>query len=402
MADRAREEPRPEFLAGEQKASLVKVYFLMHTVYGAGGGVLTVVRHLAEDLAQRHDVEIVSVARTREEPVHPLPENVPVRSLVDTSKGAGIRGLDKPSKLIPPNEPHHATYNRATDKALKKFFGSVREGALIGMQPGTNLAVARLADPRTIRVGQDHRPFEVRRGELREAMIKYLPRLDTFLTLTEDDATAYREVMDPRLRIDVMPNATPAYPGEPSTLENKVVTAAGHLRPKKGFDRLIDAWALVAERHPDWELRIFGSGPMQGKLERQIDRLGLQGKVRLMGYSTRLRDEMAQSSLFVLSSRVEGYGMVLVEAMSCGVPVVSFDAPSGPASIIDHGVDGFLVPNGDIPGMARRIVEVIDMGVEGRQKLAEAGLQNAAARTQPAISARWEALLEQLRAQKRR
>jgi glycosyltransferase involved in cell wall biosynthesis len=382
----------------------VKIYFLMHTVFGPGGGVQTVVRNLAADLASRHDVEIVSAVRFRDEPVHAFPDGVKIRSLVDTRTGRLPRreraelesALSEPSTFMPSNEPHRRTYSQATDRALREFMDSVTDGALVGMQPGMNLAVARLGRPEVVRVGQDHRPFEVRRGDLRDAMVQDLPRLDAFLVLTEDDAREYRRVLDPGLRIEVMPNATPAYTGRLSTLDNKVVTGAGHLRPKKGFDRLVEAWAIVAEKYPDWEVRIFGSGPQEASLERQIDALGLRGKVRLMGYSTRLREEIAESSIFVCSSRIEGYGMVLVEAMSCGVPVVSFDAPSGPASIIHQGVDGYLVPNDDIPGLARQIIEVIEMGADGRKRLADAGLQNAAERTQPAISARWEQLLTDL------
>ncbi len=387
----------------------MKISFLLHTVYGPGGGVQTVVRNLAADLAERHEVEVVSVVRFRDEPVHALPDNVTVRSLVDTrtdrlpagERAALEQALSEPSTLMPANEPHYRTFSRATDRALTEFIGSVTEGALIGMQPGLNLAVARLARPEVVRVGQDHRPFQVRRGELREAMLADLPRLDAFLVLTENDARRYRKVLAEDLRIEVMPNATPSYSGTPSTLDQKVVTAAGHLRRKKGFDRLIRAWSMVAERHPDWELRIYGSGPLRERLEHMIETRGLQGKVRLMGYSTRLREEMAQSSLFVLSSRVEGYGMVLVEAMSCGVPVVSFDAPSGPASIIHHGVDGYLVPNNDIPALAQQINKVIEMSGRKRRKLAEGGLRNAAGRTQATISARWEQLLTELHEAKR-
>lgn len=387
----------------------MKIYFLMHTVFGPGGGVQTVVRNLAADLASRHDVEIVSAVRFREEPVHAFPDGVKIRSLVDTRTGrlprrerAELeRALSEPSTFMPSNEPHRRTYSQATDRALREFMDSVTDGALVGMQPGMNLAVARLGRPEVVRVGQDHRPFEIRQGDLRDAMVQDLPRLDAFLVLTEDDAREYRRVLDPGLRIEVMPNATPAYTGRLSTLDNKVVTGAGHLRPKKGFDRLVEAWAIVAEKYPDWEVRIFGSGPQEASLERQIDALGLRGKVRLMGYSTRLREEIAESSIFVCSSRIEGYGMVLVEAMSCGVPVVSFDAPSGPASIIHQGVDGYLVPNDDIAGLARQIIEVIEMGTGGRKRLADAGLKNAAERTQPAISARWEQLLTDLQDAKR-
>lgn len=378
----------------------MKIYFFMHTVFGPGGGVLTVVRHLAEDLAKRHDVEIVSVVRPRRRPVHPLPENVKIRTLVDTGPLATDPDVERPSRLMPEDEPHYPAYSLATDRALEEFLPSVREGALVGMQPGVNLAIARLADPRVVRVAQMHRPFEPHRKQLRKAEKKYFPRLDAFLTLTEGDAAQYRDFLDPKLRIEVIPNATPAYEGARSTLENKVVTAAGHLRPNKGFDRLIEAWALVARQHPDAELRIFGRGPLEEDLQSQIRDLGLDGQVRLMGYSTSLREEMAKSSLFVMTSHKEAYGMVLVEAMSCGVPVVSFDSPNGPASIIHEGVDGFLVPNGDIPGLAEKISRVLGMGPTDRKALGDAGLRNAAGRTQPVVSARWESLLEELQQQK--
>lgn len=375
----------------------MKIYFLMHTVFVTGGGVQTVVRNLAEDLARRHDVELVSVVRTRAEPVHPVPESVQVRSLVDARRGrAEDPELELASKLIPRQEPHYETYSLATDRALKRFFRSLDQGVVVGMQPGTALAVARLAKPSMVRIGQDHRPARVRRGRLRRALARQLPKLDAFLTLTEADADTYRAFLDPSLRVEAIPNAAPSFSGERSTLEHKVVTAAGHLRRAKGFDRLVEAWATVAEVHPDWELRIFGTGRRHAELEQQIEALGLRGKVRLMGYSTRLRDEIARSSLFVMSSRVEGYGMVIVEAMSCGVPVVSFDAPHGPASIVHDGVDGFLVPNDDIPGLARRISDVIGMGPEGRRTLAEAALRTAGERTQTAVSARWEALIDEL------
>lgn len=379
----------------------MKIYFLMHTVYGTGGGVQTVVRNLAEDLAQRHDVEIVGVVRHEHELVHAVPDSVEVRTLVDAREEFNDDpDLALPSRLIPRKEPHYESYSVATDRALRRFFRSRDRGAVIGMQPGTALAIGRLAKPTMIRIGQDHRPAQVRKQRLRRRMARQLPNLDAFLTLTEADAEIYRSFLDPGMRIEAMPNATPAYKGARSTLDHRVVTAAGQLRRAKGFDRLIEAWTSVASAHPDWELRIFGVGPKEPELQEQIETLGLQGKVRLMGYSTRLREEIAQSSLFLGGSRVEGYGMVLVEAMSCGVPVISFDAPHGPASIIHDGVDGFLVPNGDIPAMARRIDEVIEMGVEGRRLLADAALRTAGERTQAAISARWEALLDELQQKK--
>lgn len=385
--------------------SLVKIRFLMHTVYGAGGGVLTVVRNLAEDLATRHEVELISVVRGRAEPVHALPRGVTVRSLVNSFPGAPASDsppeeLAAPSTFMPANEPHFATYSVASDRALERYLASVRDGALIGMQPGVNLAVARLGRPEVVRIGQDHRPFRDRRGALRDAMVADLPRLDAFLTLTDSDALSYRELLDRRLRVESMPNATPEYSGPLSDLSQHVVVAAGQLRRSKGFDLLIDAWAIVAKSHPDWHLKIFGEGPERDDLLDQVRRLGLQHAVELSGYSTQLHAEFTQASIFVLSSRSEGYGMVIAEAMSCGLPAVSFDCPSGPATLIEHGRNGFLVPNGDVPAMAQHIVATIDLDQKGRQRLAAEALSTARSRSQPVISARWEHLISELMAGK--
>ena len=379
----------------------------MHQVDGLGGGVLTVVRNLAEELATRHDVELISVLRRADDPYHRLPDGVKVRMLADVrpSRGRGPReqlkqvAIRRPSRLIPPAEPHHRFYSLYSDLQLRRYLRSVKDGVVVGMQPGVNIAVAKLARRSVVRIGQDHRPFVVRRGKLLEPFQESLPRLDMFLTLTTTDARHYRKVFKGSPKVQVMPNATPLYAGPPSDNSQKVVTAAGHLKMGKGFDRLIEAWALVHQQHPDWELRIFGKGRREGELAALITERGLQGSVRLMGYSKTLFKEMASSSIFVLSSRVEGYGMVLVEAMACGVPVISFDCPSGPRDIITDGKDGFLVPNGDIEGMADAINRMIDLGPE-RAVMGAAALETARSRSQPEIARRWERLFEELASSK--
>ncbi len=367
--------------------------------------MLTVVRNLAEDLATRHEVELVSVVRNQEEPVHALPRGVTVRSLVENWPGAPSSDLTRedlaaPSVFMPPNEPHFRAYSIASDRALERYLADVHDGALVGMQPGVNLAVARLGRPEVVRIGQDHRPFQDRRGDLKQAMVKDLPRLDAFLTLTEPDAVRYRKLLGRGLRIECMPNATPDYPGPPSDLSQSVVVAAGQLKRSKGFDLLLDAWVIVAKARPSWQLKIFGQGPEHGQLLSQIERLGLQHSATLAGYTTRLTAELAAASIFVLSSRAEGYGMVIAEAMSCGLPVVSFDCPSGPASIIEQGKNGFLVPNGNVQALADQIIATIDLGQDGRQVLAAAALSTARTRSQSVISARWEQLISELAAAK--
>lgn len=129
--------------------------------------------------------------------------------------------------------------------------------------------------------------------------------------------------------------------------------------PQKGFDRLVSAWRIVSRKHPDWTLSIYGDG-MREQLQRQVDEEGVASSCLLKHTVQNIVDKYCESSIFVLSSRYEGFGMVIIEAMACGVPPVSFTCPCGPRDIIADGRDGLLVENGDIEGLAEKICYLIE------------------------------------------
>jgi glycosyltransferase involved in cell wall biosynthesis len=193
-----------------------------------------------------------------------------------------------------------------------------------------------------------------------------------------------------------MPNGIPEYDGRVSDGTSKVVVAAGRLSRSKGFDRLLDAWAVVVRDHPDWHLKIFGQGNERDALSQQVRALGLDAHASLMGYSTRIREEMAEASVFALASRAEGYPMVILEAMSCGLPVVAFDCHTGPREMIEHGFDGLLVPDDDVKGLAEALSSLVEKGPEGRRPMGQAALLKAKEQSQRNIGARWESLLQPL------
>ena len=147
----------------------------------------------------------------------------------------------------------------------------------------------------------------------------------------------------------------------PSDLSTKHVISVGRLDYQKGFDFLINAWKTVSEKHPNWELNIYGEGPLREQLQEQINNLQLSSTVTLCGRTPNITEKYTEHSIYVMSSRAEGLGLVLIEAASCGLPLISYDCPSGPSEIITDGKNGYLIPKvGDIEMMANRICKLIE------------------------------------------
>jgi len=263
-------------------------------------------------------------------------------------------------------------------------------------RPGLNLVAAGLRPPGLRTVGQEHMNFESHLPTMSAGIRRRYRRLDALAVLTAEDERDYAALLDGApTRVVQIPNAAQPMPGGTADPGARAVIAAGRLNTQKGFDLLIDAWAVVAPQAPGWDLRIFGSGSEHAALQERIERHGLGGSAALRGRTRALGEELAQASIFALSSRFEGFGMVIVEAMSKGLAVVSFDCPRGPAEIIAHDRDGLLVPNGDVPALAEALLALI--GDEPRRRRLGAAALETAGRYEPAaIGRRWEALLATL------
>ena len=223
-----------------------------------------------------------------------------------------------------------------------------------------------------------------------EMLLRQLKRLDRFVVLTQEDAENWPEVP----HVEVIPNPMERMASTPCHSERKRVIAVGRYSYQKGFDLLIEAWKSVHQRHPDWTLCVYGGGDT-APYERMLKEWALTDCVHLNGPTTEIEKEFLDSSLFVLSSRFEGFPMVLIEALGYGMPIVSFSCPCGPRDCLENGVNGWLVPTGDTNALADRICWMIEHPEE-RKAMGQQAYLTAQRYHLDAIMPRWVELFKEV------
>lgn len=368
----------------------MKIAYLIHDMYGIGGTIRTVANQAAA-LSARHEVEIVSVFRHRENPALPVPEQVRLIPLVDVrdhdeshGTGAGGRPLYEgdrragvPPLLYPEEDTRGPDHSRLTDERLERYLATTDADVIVGTRPGLNVVLARAAPAHALKVGQEHLTYEQHHEALRRVMEAEYPHLDAFVTVTEADARTYRRRMSlPGVHVSSIPNSVPAPPFTANGHNTHTIVSAGRLAPSKRHDLLVQAFSMVGDEFPDWTLRIYGRGGRRAALAKMVDSLGLQDRVWLMGAHPRVEEVWAQGSFAATTSSEEPFGMTIVEAMRSGLPVVSTDCPHGPASIIHDHEDGLLVPNRSASGIAEGLAELMaDDGL--RRRMSSAALADS-------------------------
>lgn len=355
----------------------MKVSLVVSSAYAMRGDVRSTL-NLATALAQRHEVEVISLRRQKEKPFFAVGAGVTMRSVIDARPGV--------RHLLPRGQVR-------TEVALWRVLRSLRCDVLITTRPGLSVQAARHAPRQALRIAR-----EWGRPAVPGPVKKLYPRLDAVVTATESAQEEWRRLLDGGPAVHAVPDALPSAPWPRSRMDNRIVAAGGRWVTAKGYDRLIRSFAIVADKRPDWRLRLYGGGAEERRLRALVAELGLHNHVYFMGTTPDLAGEFAKASIVATAARSDDLGMTVLEAMGCGVPVVAYDGARGPAEFVATGYNGVLVPetDGEPELFAAALLALID-DERRRRSLAAGALDTAIRHAADEVGEQWEKLIADLR-----
>lgn len=338
-------------------------------------GTERAVSNLANILSAKYDVFIFSVGTETGSPAYPLSSPVKVvhKKIFSCSK--------------------ESLWGRLSSKLdFIKFINSLDFDIFISSAPIYSFLLSLSGASKTI--GCEHFNYEAVPFRTKLLRCLFYPFLDAVVLLTQDAWKKFSFIKERKRH--VIPNNSP-YPvcGDFYSAESKILLAVGRLTYQKGFDMLIDAAKIVFKRKKDWKLIIVGDGEDKGLLLSQICENQLEEFISILPPTQDITKYYKIAGLYVLPSRFEGFGLVLIEAQSFGIPCVSFDCCSGPSEIIDDNSTGYLVTPNDVEKLAEKLLLLMD-NKEKRKVFSQNALEKAKTFSLEAIAVKWFELLEKI------
>lgn len=374
--------------------------FYIYTALTTKGGADRVVTEKANWLAEHgHEVAIVSDSQMGRELAFPLSPKVRLIDLaIDFGKEYGHVFIVR--SII------YLKLMRVFRELLAKLLISERPDIVVTTL-GREISFLTKIKDGSKKIGEAHttkqfiRNFHLleQKGLLFRYMTKYfrwrmdcqVSNLDALVVLTEQQILHWPTAVAKY----AIPNALPFYPNEVSTCDNKRAIIVGRYTEAKGYDYMIEAWRIVHQKHSDWTIHTFAMGEDEEQVRAKIQSYGLQDTIIMNPPTDNIMEEYLKSSICVVSSVFEGFSMVLIEAMACGLPCVSFDCPYGPRNIIKDGEDGFLIEYLNTHALADGICKLIE-DKELRKSMGRKGRENVLRFSREKVMQQWVDLFESL------
>ena len=342
------------------------------------GGIERVVCNFTDSLIKsgNYSAVIISLNSFDGKPIYELNSNVKLVHI-------GIKNYGSLIKRI-------ASYFSIVQK-ISKICEENNINIIMGTMARLNIMLSFVKKAGLIKIACEHEIYN--NATFHTSFVRRIiyPKLNALVVLSEKDAKNYTFCK----YIKVIPNSLTFIPKNTSNLENKVVMSAGRLQKVKGFDVLIESISLIKDNCGDWKFRIFGEGSEKEFLMHLIEKKGLENFVEIMPITQNIEKEYCNSSIYVLSSKKESFGLVLLEAKSCGLPIVSFDCPNGPAEIVRNGIDGTLVENGNVKALSQAILKLIE-NPDLRKKYGQEAVKDIGRFSQKHVFEMWENLFKEL------
>ena len=374
----------------------MKIVYCHCSLYNPGGMERVLFNKVAWLAAAGHDVSVVTTDQQGRPPFYRFPDGVRLTDL-------GINYSLDNNKSLRERIPSYLRKRRLHRRRLTGLLMAERPDITVSLYPSESSFIPDIPDgSKKILELHFNRYFRLQYGRRgltglidrwrSRQDVKIARRFDSFVVLTDEDKKYWGDIP----AITVIPNAALPMSLKSDCMSRRVI-AVGRLDYQKGFDRLISAWELV-KRNPasaGWRLDIFGQGEWREMLDAMIAEKGLRDSAKINVPVANIECEYARSSVIAMTSNYEGFGMVLAEAMSCGVPAVSFDCKCGPSDIITDGADGFLVRNGDIRAFADALLRLM-VDDDLRRRMGEAATAVTARYSEDRVMGQWLSLFSHL------
>lgn len=355
-----------------------KIYLIINDISMPGGlarVALNMLSQFKEKYSNRYDVKIITGTISNE-------NFKPDSSIINLSLNSAHK-LSKLQKVL-----WYVLYIYK----LKKFFSKNEADILIGIATMTNLSLSFIKSSNYKIFATEHLAFE-QHGRMELILRKYLyKRLDKVISLTRTDELKYKLFHSD---VCTIPNFTTFYNNQNlSKLDNKNILTVGRFTKQKGFDILVDFVEPFFKKYDDWTLTLIGEGPIKEDIKKSINNKSLQNNIIIKDPTNKIEEEYLNSSIYVMTSRYEGFPMVLLEAKAFGLPIVSFNCPTGPSEILKDNEDGFIIPMGENDLFLEKLEFLVE-NINLRKGMGKKASENIKDFYPESIMQKWEKILDE-------